>query len=105
MLEDRRFDAPGNLLFNAGVYMDIAAKLAGGATIGTCVAVGFVSMVKHGAELHDRVRMQPHCVIDSGVVVEQDAFLGTDVVILTGRMMSTAARRPQPRLRRGCQSA
>lgn len=79
------------------------AAIRAGATIGADVAVGFVSMVKHGAELHDRVRVQSHCVVGSGVVVEQDAFLATGVVILTGRIMSTTARRPPPRLRRGCQ--
>lgn len=60
-------------------------------------------MVKHGAQLHDRVRVQSHCVVGAGVVIEEDAFLATGVVVLTGRMMSTAARRPPPRLRRGCQ--
>lgn len=79
------------------------AAVREGVTIGADVAVGFVSMVKHGAELHDRVRVQSHCVVGSGVVIEQDAFLGPGVRILTGRMMSTDARRPPPRLRRGCQ--
>jgi acetyltransferase-like isoleucine patch superfamily enzyme len=79
------------------------AAIRGGATIGADVAVGYVSMVKHGAELHDRVRVQSHCVVGSGVVIEQDAFLATGVQILTGRLMTSADRRPPPRLRQGCQ--
>jgi len=79
------------------------AAVREGVTLGDDVAVGYVSMVKRGAELHDRVRVQSHCVVGSGVVIEQDAFLGTGVQILTGRTMSTAARRPPPRLRRACQ--
>jgi len=79
------------------------AAVREGVTIGADVAVGYASMVKHGAELHDRVRVQSHCVVGSEVVIEQDAFLGTGVQILTGRLMTSADRRPPPHLRRACQ--
>jgi UDP-2-acetamido-3-amino-2,3-dideoxy-glucuronate N-acetyltransferase len=96
-------------IIEAGVQLGVHAligdyaTLREGVTIGADVAVGYVSMVKHGAELHDRVRVQSHCVVGSGVVIEQDAFLATSVQILTGRLMTSADRRPPPRLRRGCQ--
>ena len=74
-----------------------------GATLGDDVAVGFAGNINYGAELHDRVRLQSHCTIGTGVVIEADAFLGPGIVILTGRLMNTEERRPAPRLRRGCQ--
>ncbi len=79
------------------------AAIREGAKLGADVAVGLASQVKHGAEIHDRVRMQSHCVVGSGVVIEEDAFLGPGVHVLTGRMMTSEARRPPPHLQRGCQ--
>lgn len=79
------------------------AAVRDGVRIGADVAVGFAGLVRQGAELHDRVRMQAHCVVGPGVVMEEDVFLGPGVQILTGRLMSSATRHPAPRLRRGCQ--
>lgn len=79
------------------------AAVREGAILGIDVAIGFSSQVKHGVRLSDRVRMQSHCVIGPAVVVEEDVFLGPGVQILTGRIMTTEARRRPPRLRRRCQ--
>jgi serine acetyltransferase len=78
------------------------AVLRAGATLGAGAAVGAFCVLNSGVELGERVRMQSHCGIGPGVVIEDDAFLGPAVRILTGRTMS---RRPRatPTLRRGCQ--
>lgn len=74
-----------------------------GVEIGVDVAIGALSVISRGVELGDRVRMQSHCGIGPGVVIEEDAFLGPAVRVLTGRTMSTPARAATPILRRGCQ--
>lgn len=73
-----------------------------GATLAAGAAVGAFCVISGEVELGERVRMQSHCGIGPGVVIEADAFLGPAVRILTGRTMSDRPR-ATPILRRGCQ--
>ena len=59
-------------------------------TIGARAAVGYASVVKEGVVFGKRARTQSHCVVAKEVVLEDDVFLGPGVVVLGGRLMSTA---------------
>lgn len=78
------------------------AVIRTGATLGAGAAVGAFCVLSSEVKLGERVRMQSHCGIGPGVVIEDDAFLGPAVRILTGRTMSHRPR-ATPILRRGCQ--
>jgi acetyltransferase-like isoleucine patch superfamily enzyme len=54
-------------------------------------------------EIGARSRMQNHCVVGPGSVIEEDCFLGPGVQVLTGRTMGRAPRAEPPVLRQGCQ--
>ena len=64
------------------------ARLGLGASVGHAGTIGAFTMVG------DRVRMQGYCALASGVVVEDDCFLGPMVTMLSGTTMSMPAHRP-----------
>lgn len=72
------------------------ARLGLGASVGHAGTIGAFTMVG------DRVRMQGYCALASGVVVEDDCFLGPMVTMLSGTTMSMRPTAPPPSvLRRG----
>jgi UDP-2-acetamido-3-amino-2,3-dideoxy-glucuronate N-acetyltransferase len=85
-----------------GALVGDHTSIRGRATIGAGATVGAFCVISGEVEVGERVRMQSHCGIGPGVVIEADAFLGPAVRILTGRTMGDRAR-ATPILRRGCQ--
>lgn len=76
-----------------------------GARLGRKVSIGRASTVGRGAVIGDRVRTQGYCGIAAGVIIEDDCFIGADVMILAGITMRRGdPTSPGPAvLRRGCQ--
>ena len=72
------------------------ARLGLGASVGHAGTIGAYAVVG------DRVRMQGYCALATGVVVEDDCFLGPMVTMLAGITMSSRPTTPTPSvLRRG----
>lgn len=74
-----------------------------GARLGSGTSIGHASTVGRDARIGERVRTQGYCALASGILIEDDCFLGPSVAVLAGMTMrpdDTAAPGPAI-LRRG----
>jgi UDP-2-acetamido-3-amino-2,3-dideoxy-glucuronate N-acetyltransferase len=74
------------------------------ARLGVSASIGHAGTVGAYTVIGDRVRTQGYCALASGVVIEDDCFLGPLVTMLSGVAMRSSVMAPTPSvLRRGAQ--
>jgi acetyltransferase-like isoleucine patch superfamily enzyme len=93
-----------NVTTGRDVFIGDHALVREGAVLGARVSIGHATTIGRDCRLEDGVRTQSYCVLGVGVLIEEEAFLGPSVVVLSGLMLregETYQARPAV-LRRGC---
>ncbi len=98
----------GHTTLNAGatigprVYVGDHSLVREGAHLGADSSIGHACTIGRDAVVGERVRMQGYCGLATGVVVEDDCFVGPMVIVLAGITMGASGKDPSPAvLRRG----
>jgi acetyltransferase-like isoleucine patch superfamily enzyme len=101
----------GNVVIHAGVrigddcLIGDLAQIREGARIGAGSVIGAGSAVDPEVTLGERVKVQTHCYLTTGAVIEDDVFIGPGVTMTNDNTMGRHAPGEPldgPKLRRGC---
>lgn len=101
----------GNVVIHAGVrigddcLIGDLAQIREGARIGAGSVIGAGSSVDPEVTLGERVKVQTHCYLTTGAVIEDDVFIGPGVTMTNDNTMGRHAPGEPldgPKLRRGC---
>jgi UDP-2-acetamido-3-amino-2,3-dideoxy-glucuronate N-acetyltransferase len=66
---------PGVIL-RSGVFVGANSVIRTGCVVGAGSVIGPLTVIEEGVTIGERVRIQAHCYITKGMVIEDDVFIG-----------------------------